>query len=168
MPSEGEPRVLILNPGDFAFGGQETLLQTLLGSCVAITFWHPGWRIGAMCHYMLPSRPPNRSGILSGRYAEEALEAIDDRFRALGLAPESIQTRMFGGANMFPGLTGKQPSIGDRNIEAGRSLLKSMGFALTQEDLGGCLHRRVSFLVGTGRVEVQYGESGPKAAGGRR
>ena len=45
-----------LMPGDFVFGNSELKLKTLLGSCVAITLWHPDKKIGGMCHYMLPGR----------------------------------------------------------------------------------------------------------------
>ena len=46
---------VFLLPGEFHFGDQDDRIITLLGSCVAITLWHPEKRIGGMCHYMLPS-----------------------------------------------------------------------------------------------------------------
>jgi hypothetical protein len=45
---------IFLQPGEFYFGDHETRIRTLLGSCVAITMWHPRLRIGGMCHYLLP------------------------------------------------------------------------------------------------------------------
>lgn len=168
MPTEPGARIVVLAPGEYAFGKSGVVIQTLLGSCVAFTFWHRQLRSGAMCHYMLPTRPVNRPAESSGRYGEEVLGAIVDRFRALGLGPGALEVRMFGGANMFPGLTGEAPSIGDRNIEVGRDLMARMGLRIAQEDLGGPLHRRVIFEIASGRVDVHYGESASTDRGGRR
>lgn len=38
----------VLAPGDVVFETRPVRLRTLLGSCVAITFWHPHRRIGGM------------------------------------------------------------------------------------------------------------------------
>ena len=51
---------IFLQPGEFYFGEGKTRIRTLLGSCVAITLWHPRLHIGGMSHYMLPSRPRHR------------------------------------------------------------------------------------------------------------
>lgn len=158
----------MLAPGDYVFGDPEVVVQTLLGSCVAFTFWHPRLRAGAMCHYMLPSRPTNRTGEPDGRYGEEVILEITEHFRNMGLAPPSLRVGMFGGANMFPGLTGSIPSIGDRNIELGRELMTRLGYRLAEADLGGPLHRRVIFEIASGRVDVHYGEGPISDRGGRR
>ena len=47
---------VFLQPGEFHFGHARTRIKTILGSCVAITMWHPILRIGGMCHYLLPAR----------------------------------------------------------------------------------------------------------------
>lgn len=168
MPSEATRRILTLSPGAFAFGDQEVVMRTLLGSCVAVTFWHPRIKFGAMCHYLLPNRSSSDPGDPGGRYGEEVLHAIAGRFRNAGLEPEAFEVRMFGGANMFPGLTGSAASIGERNIEVGRAVVSQLGFRLGQEDLGGVLHRRVIFEIASGHVDVQYGEGPTGDRGGRR
>lgn len=55
MNTADSMQLVTLQPGEFHFGGANTRIQTLLGSCVAITLWHPIRRIGGMCHYMLPA-----------------------------------------------------------------------------------------------------------------
>lgn len=64
---------IVLQPGEFFFGQDDTIIRTHLGSCVAITMWHPEQKRGGMCHYMLPSRGHNDDG-LDGRYADEAIQ----------------------------------------------------------------------------------------------
>ncbi len=66
---------VFLHPGEFHFADGETHIHTLLGSCVAITLWHPYLRIGGMCHFVLPERPDKYNGKnLDGRYAEDAIQ----------------------------------------------------------------------------------------------
>ena len=47
---------IFLQPGEFYFGEGKTRVRTLLGSCVAITLWHPRLHLGGMSHYVLPNR----------------------------------------------------------------------------------------------------------------
>lgn len=168
MPSDPTRRIVVLAPGEYVYGDPEVVVQTLLGSCIAFTFWHPRSRVGAMCHYMLPSRPQHKPIEALGRYGEDVLLAITEHFQNMGYTPGTLQVRMFGGSNMFPGLTGASPSIGDRNIEVGRELTARLGYRLTEVDLGGPLHRRVIFEIASGRVDVQYGEGPLADRGGRR
>ncbi|MGI9213007.1 MAG: chemotaxis protein CheD, partial [Methylococcaceae bacterium] len=59
---------IFLQPGEYYFSDRDTRIRTVLGSCVAITFWHPGILVGGMCHFMLPTRMRNRESTeLDGR-----------------------------------------------------------------------------------------------------
>ena len=54
-PSPGaDPPVMHLQPGELIFGRGRGTIQTLLGSCVAVTLWHPQRRLSGMCHFVLP------------------------------------------------------------------------------------------------------------------
>jgi len=48
---------IFLGPGDLFFGDRDTRIRTLLGSCVAVTLWHPRAKLGGMCHFVVPTRP---------------------------------------------------------------------------------------------------------------
>jgi chemotaxis receptor (MCP) glutamine deamidase CheD len=93
-----------LEPGEVAFAEAPACLRTLLGSCVAITFWHPQRALGAMCHFLVPLRPASEAGPPNGKYASDAIAVITQRFRTRGLAPEAFEVKLFGGGNMFPDL----------------------------------------------------------------
>lgn len=144
---------VFLQPGGFYFGGRDTRIRTLLGSCVSITLWHPGRRIGGMCHYLLPRRVGCRLGPLDGRYAEEALDLFLQEVRTRKTHPSEYQVKLFGGGNMFPCLvTGEGAAIAAKNIEVGRRLLLRYGFELHAEDAGGAGHRQVVFELWSGHV----------------
>ncbi|MBI1752597.1 MAG: chemotaxis protein CheD [Acidobacteria bacterium] len=164
MLSEQAPRIITLKPGEFAFAEGLSRIQTLLGSCVSVTFWDAGRRLGAMCHYMLPERPSAKRGDTHlGRYGLEVMAHILETFRNRGIATPRLETRMFGGGNMFdPSLQMDDAiSIGPRNVQAGRQFLRDQGLRLCQEDTAGEVSRRVTFEVSTGAVMVEHGASLP-------
>jgi chemotaxis protein CheD len=157
-------REIFLNPGDYAFGDASTRIRTILGSCVAVTFWHPQRRVGAMCHYLLPSRAASQTEPPGGKYAEDVIPLITDRFRTRDLQPGAIQVKMFGGSNMFPDLTlGESLTIGAKNIQVGLTVLTRCGFNILNYDLAGGTNRTVVFDIGTGEVWVRQGQ-GPTLA----
>lgn len=156
-----------LEPGQVVFAQAPESLRTLLGSCVAITFWHPRRKFGAMCHYLVPERSMQEKRPLDGTFASEAIELVRRRIQSLGLAPASFTVRMFGGGNMFPGLPVQEgPLIGERNAEAGRRLLEAAGFRIAAEDVGGEGQRVIVFELQSGSVQVRRGPRPCPAAPG--
>jgi chemotaxis protein CheD len=162
---------IFLQPGEIYFGDRNTRIRTVLGSCVAATFWHPRQKIGGMCHYMLGKRPGRQSceeingavdgaldGVLNGKYADEALRLLLREIDSVGGNPREYEVKLFGGGNMFvQRKTGANRSINvaDDNVVAGRELLARYGFAILAEHLGGHGHRQVIFEVSTGDVWVR-------------
>lgn len=146
-----------LKPGEFQFGGGSTRLHTLLGSCVAITLWHPILHVGGMCHFMLPSRGGQQSSGLDGRYADEAMLLFMQEIGQRNTCPDEYQAKLFGGCRMFPQITGKKASdVGLRNIEAAKSLLLANAFRIQSEDAGGSGHRRIILDLRDGNVWVRH------------
>ena len=149
---------IFLQPGEFYFGEEKTRIRTLLGSCVAITLWHPKRRIGGMCHYMLPHRPQRRPDErLDGRYAEEVSLMFMNELQTTKSRPGEYQVKLFGGGQMFHQIhSSDKPrrhiDISARNIEVGRELVQRHGFRLQAEDLGGQGHRNVILDLWSGDV----------------
>lgn len=161
MLPDFEPIDVFLHPGEYAFGDERTRIRTLLGSCVAITFWHPGLRIGAMCHYLLPARPAHNHKP-DGSYAEEVIPLIATRFRNQGLRASEFHVKMFGGSDMFPDLSLDEVlSIGAKNIYIGERLLEEHGFTIAKSDLAGTAQRMVIFELWSGDVWVRQGTRKP-------
>jgi chemotaxis protein CheD len=154
-----------LKPGDFHFGAETVRIHTLLGSCVAITLWHPVFHIGGMCHFMLPSRERQEGGRLDGRYGDEAVQLFLREIGKFNTRPVEYQAKLFGGGNMFTDFTSRTvPSVAQRNAEAGLSLLRQNGFHLESVDVGGNGHRRVIFDLRDGNVWVRHEKPTVKSA----
>lgn len=151
------PFEIFLLPGDYCFASQDTRISTVLGSCIAITFWHPQLLLGGMCHYMLPGpdrkhRVGNRP-VPNGRYADQAIALMVEEMNFIDTPYEEYQVMLFGGGNMFPGTNSQ---LGDENIEAAQRLVKKYGFNCVAEHTGDTGHRHLIFEVWSGEVSVKY------------
>lgn len=153
---------IFLQPGDVFFGGRDTRIRTVLGSCVAITMWHPGMLAGGMCHYMLPGAPGGRRDALDGRYADDAMELMLREIRQVYTAPAEYQVKMFGGGHMFSASpSARADHVGTKNVEIARTLIKRHGFTMQAEHLGGAGHRNVMFDLWNGHVWMRHQPPAP-------
>lgn len=145
---------IFLQPGEFFVGGAEYQIRTMLGSCVSITLWHPFTSVGAMSHFLLPTRgTPDRRDGLDARYGDEAMELMVGELEQLGIAVDQCQGKVFGGGNMFP--DHHRPGglhVGQRNGEAALELLNRHGVPILSESLFGLGHRQIIFDVRNGDV----------------
>lgn len=144
---------VFLQPGEHFVGDAGYCIRTLLGSCVSITLWHPTRRIGAMSHFLLPSRGSPASKNPDGRYGEEAMCLMAQELMRMGVNPVQCKGKIFGGGNMFPGQAKAEAlNVGQRNGEVARSLLRAHGIEIVSESLYGMGHRQIIFDVRTGDV----------------
>lgn len=169
-----EVETVYLAPGRCFFGEHHHRVRTLLGSCVAVTMWHPGRRLGGMTHIMLPkkgagdglSELPCGEASCAGsdcRYADTAIDHMLRWLKRKGLSPREVQVKLFGGGET---LAQEEPvfAVGERNIAAVQCLMERHGFAVKVADLGGVGHRVLMFDLSTGsvwvkRVERKLGEA---------
>jgi chemotaxis protein CheD len=164
---------IFLDPGEYFVGDDSFQVRTLLGSCVSITLWHPKRRFGAMCHFLLSTRPAaaldmdrrkaNRPAnerrsptALDGKYADEVMLLMMQELRQNEIPVEQCQAKVFGGGNMFPNRRMEDNlNVGKKNGETAKMLLRSHGIPLLSEDLYGNGHREVIFNVGNGDVWIR-------------
>lgn len=151
-----------LTPGGFYFGGDGTRIKTILGSCVAVTLWHPERRCGGMGHFMLPCRGLRRTsqteGQWDGKYADELMHLFMAAIRSSHTHPRDYEVKLFGGGNMFPALTTRasREGVSSRNVQAARVLMAAYGFDVAAEHLGGDGHRSLVFDLNDGFVYLWY------------
>ena len=150
---------IFLQPGEYFVADAEYQLRTMLGSCVSITLWHPPSRIGAMSHFLLPTRGRDLADIqtLDGRYGDEALELMRRELLRAGVQITQCKAKIFGGGNMFPAHTRNEAThVGRKNGEAARSLLQQHGIPVVSESLFGIGHRQIIFDVSNGDVWAHH------------
>jgi chemotaxis protein CheD len=153
---------IYLQPGEVYLALQPTVIRTLLGSCVGVTFWSARLGAGALCHALLPRCPTNVAGGLSlaagRRYADFAIRDLAGQFDKLGALRSEIQVKLFGGADVLPTRAdgSLHPTVGRQNCDAAAKILQAEGFQVLASSLGGSFGRTIQFYTGTGEVRLRW------------
>ena len=101
---------IFLQPGEFFVADADYQVRTMLGSCVSITLWHPFKRVGAMSHFLLPTRGASeRAPELDARYGDEALDLMLGELKRQGIAAQQCQGKIFWVAICFPTSSARAP-----------------------------------------------------------
>ena len=148
----------VINPGEWLFASGDLRLRTLLGSCVAATFWHPKLRIGGMCHYLLPERAGGIVGQeLDGKYGTEALMLLSREVLRARTRPREYVVKLFGGGDMFPRAGQKSHwNVGAKNVAHGQRVLTELGYTISVENVTGRGYRSLHFDLATGEVWMRF------------
>lgn len=144
---------------------QKHVLETFVGSCVALCLFDPHAKVAGMAHVMLPegnkksSSNPNDSG----KYADQAVETLLKIILQNGGKLGRIRAKMVGGANMFTHERGTTLfNIGEKNVQALRKFLKLHDIPIVSEDVGLNYGRKVELNVKSGDLVVNSRFGGKK------
>ncbi|QSX33190.1 chemotaxis protein CheD [Shewanella avicenniae] len=164
-PGVNGHRRIVLQPAELHFEWHESnlVVHTLLGSCVALTFWHPRLKVGGMCHFLLPNRDNyvKNGHHPIGYYGSDAINFFIEQIESAGHKPSDFQVKMFGGSHVIRLQDKYHPelNVADANICYGRTQIVKSGFSIKAEDVGGRRYRKIVFELATGNVWVQYGKA---------
>lgn len=142
-----------LMPGDVAMGQAGDELRTLLGSCVSVILTDPRRTVGAMCHIVHVGEP-NAANRHNAAYGGVAMAEMFQRLQSVGILAQRCEAYVYGGGNMFPGIT-SGPQVGDRNGQWVMEFLADHGIAVVDYSLGGTSYRKVSWVVGRAEPQVE-------------
>ena len=149
-----------LKPGGVFIAQEPTVVTTLLGSCVAVTMFHPRRRIGAICHGLLPSCREGDAGqcdrncVFSFKFMDCSIRRMLEKFKAVGITPREMEIKLFGGADMFgvPETDDRRMTIGRQNVTITRQILDDERLPVLVEDVGGERGRKIFFYTHTGEI----------------
>jgi chemotaxis protein CheD len=147
-----------VQPGESYLARGPTILRTVLGSCVGVTFWNGRLGIGALCHTMLPRHPGTGRGTLTRaaarRYVDFAIQEMAEQMDALGARRPETQVKLFGGADVLlvRDHGARRPTVGKLNCEAAVRILEAEGFDVAVSRLGGTSGVHLDFDTATGEV----------------
>jgi len=138
-----------LEPG-FVYGCRHrTIIRTVLGSCVAVTLWHPQSRTGAMCHYLFPT--PGKNNQPTACFGNVAIKAMLSLMHDFGCPTQQLAAQVYGGARPSFDTTS---SIGDDNVRMAQRMLSRHGIPFASEDTGGVMGRKILFDTWSGETVV--------------
>ena len=147
--------VVKILPGEYYGTTEDTVIVTVLGSCVAVCLRDPLKKIGGMNHFLLPSDGSSSitSVSESARYGVYAMELLINQMLKLGADRRRLEAKIFGGGNVLKGFTGF--NVGERNVEFTMDYLNAEHIPVLASDLLDIYPRKVYFSPDTGIVNVR-------------
>lgn len=141
-----------LYPADLYVSTEPYLINTILGSCIAVCMYDPVLRFGGMNHFMLPIW--NGQGLASPKYGNIAIEKLVDGLLQRGAKKERLTAKVFGGGEVLDTSSGAF-RIGERNAELAFQVLDSLNVKLAASHVGGKTGRKIQFNNYTFEVRMK-------------
>ena len=137
-------------PGEYFVSNQDLMVMTVLGSCIAACIWDGRVRAGGMNHFMLPEGDGAEGG---GRYGSYAMELLINHLLKLGARRESMQAKIFGGAQVMAGFSSM--NVGERNTKFVLDYLATERIPVVSQDVLDIHPRKVCFFPASGKALVK-------------
>jgi chemotaxis protein CheD len=161
LPRTDLPR-RYLKAGDLMICRTACEVTTVLGSCVAVTFFSAKLELGGICHAMLPApRYGDEDCALCSegrwRYVRCALAELIACFTHPGISPAAVEVKIFGGGHLIASSSDGDggANVGANNVALARRMLAEAGFTIAAGDVGGPHGRKVVFNTQTGVVHMK-------------
>lgn len=140
-----EPRKIHVIQGEFHVAqGDDAVLTTILGSCVAACIRDPITGLGGMNHFLLPGEVGDE-GL---RYGVQSMELLLNALLRAGCRRDRLEVKLFGGAHLFDGLS----DVGGQNSAFAERFVRDEGLRHVGGSLRGDRARRIQYWPGSGRA----------------
>ncbi len=137
--------------GEFYASREPAVINTVLGSCVAVCLFDPVKRIGGLNHILMPGKADIKHFDAQARYGINAMELLINKIMQLGGGRRCLTAKVFGGAHILPAIS-EENGIGRKNIRFALDFLGFEGIRILSRDVGGYDSRSVFFHTDTGEV----------------
>lgn len=137
-------------PGEYFVANEDIMVMTVLGSCISACIWDARVRAGGMNHFMLPDGDSSDGG---GRYGSYAMELLINQMLKMGARRETMQAKVFGGAQVMAGFT--TMNVGERNTKFVLDYLATERIPVVSQDVLDIHPRKVCFFPVTGKALVK-------------
>jgi chemotaxis protein CheD len=135
-------------PGEYYVDGEDLLVMTTLGSCIAACLYDRQARIGGMNHFMLPEGAGE-----SGRYGTYAMELLINEMMKRGASRLTMEAKVFGGGAVISGMNSL--NVGERNTRFVMDFLQTERIPVVSKDVMEVYPRKVCFLPASGKAMVK-------------
>ncbi|RPH46727.1 MAG: chemoreceptor glutamine deamidase CheD [Burkholderiales bacterium] len=132
-------------PGEYyVHDGDDLLLMTVLGSCVAACLVDRSARLGGMNHFMLPD------GGTAGRYGAYAMELLINEMMKRGARRERLEAKVFGGGQVMRNFS--TMNVGEQNVKFIEQFLAAERIQIVSRDVLDIHPRKVCLFPGSARA----------------
>lgn len=142
------PQYFYLNPGYIFFSTDHFIVETVLGSCIAVCLWDKRLKIGGINHFILPIG--EKESEKNGKYGNYSTEYLIKIMLRNGSMAEDLTAAVVGGAKHRQFLY----DVGEKNKETAKEILRKFGITIYREVTGGFAGRKLKFDTFSGNVEI--------------
>lgn len=142
---------VFIHIGELFCSPEPIIIETILGSCVAVCLYDPEAQIGGMNHILLPGRPDMQQFDAVARFGINAMELLINNMVNIGAWRPRLVAKAFGGAHILPTIS-PEHGAGQKNIDFVLHFLQVEAIPLKSYNLGGHDTRRIYFHTDTGKV----------------
>lgn len=145
--------VIKILPGQYHVNDCNTIITTVLGSCVSVCLYDEVHGVGGMNHYMLPGDKGSlaREGNGSARYGVYAMKLLLEHLVQLGAKRDKLSAKVFGAGRVMDGMS----DVGSQNSDFALRYLNDEKIHISAVDVGDVYPRKVYFYPATGQVFVK-------------
>jgi chemotaxis protein CheD len=149
-----EQELITIHPGEYFATRDDTIISTVLGSCIAVGLFDEEAGIGGLNHFMLPGDSAKLDLIRSpnAKYGMYAMDLLINDIMKLGARRDALKAKVFGGGSVLQLAVGTGSRIPANNIEFAFEYLEKERIPLLASDVGGREPRKIFFFARTGKV----------------
>jgi len=130
----------------------DEIINTFVGSCVALCLYDYKQKMGGLAHIMIPGRDKNQVSSLPAKFSENAFEELIKEFGE----SDDIVAKIAGGAHIFKHENGNGLfDVGKKNTDYIKNMLKKRNIPIISEDIGEDFGRWVHLEIKTGIVTIK-------------
>ena len=147
-----------IHPGEYYVSGDDEIIATVLGSCVAVALFDRARGIGGLNHFMLPGTLDRQHFFMSGsgKYGMYAMELLINGLLKSGASRPTLRAKVFGGGSVLRANPANAAvSIPQSNIEFALRFLETEGIPVDSSDTGGAHARKILFFPASTKVMLK-------------
>lgn len=144
--------------GDYMLesSGKSMILETFLGTCVAVAIYDTDSNVGGLCHILLPDSDSHDDSWRPKCYASSALALFVDSLIKNGANQASVTAVVAGGSLGFPfSEHDLHLDIGGRITECVNQFLVRHNIPIIKSETGGCLGMKIRLNTSTWNVDIE-------------
>lgn len=143
------PTQFFLKPGYAMANYDASVIRSVLGNCVAVTFFDRNQCFGGMNQFVFPKT--NRREDMTAQYGNVGIRALFRMLLEMGANREAMVAQIIGGSEcrIF-----NDEGLGAQNIQLARVILEQLRVPVVSEDVGGSMGRKVIYHSGTNEMAV--------------
>ncbi len=143
------PTQFFLKPGYVMANQEATIVRTVLGNCVAVTFFDQRNRFGGINQFVFPET--SRREDMTPQYGNVGIRALFKMLMEMGADRNNLVAQIVGGAECQ---WINDDGLGLQNVSLARLVLEKLRVPIISEDVGGSLGRKVLYHSGTNEMAV--------------